>query len=47
MIIAPVLLHPKSSGELRLRSNDPFDEPLIDPKYLSNEEDIETLVEGN
>ncbi|XP_014477968.1 PREDICTED: glucose dehydrogenase [FAD, quinone]-like [Dinoponera quadriceps] len=46
MIIAPVLLHPKSSGELRLKSNDPSDEPLIDPKYLSDEDDIETLIEG-
>ncbi|KAH0954233.1 hypothetical protein HN011_002576 [Eciton burchellii] len=44
--IAPVLLHPKSSGELRLRSDNPFDEPLIDPKYLSNKDDIETLIEG-
>ncbi|XP_029671700.1 glucose dehydrogenase [FAD, quinone]-like [Formica exsecta] len=44
--IAPVLLHPKSSGELRLQSSNPFDEPLIDPKYLSNKEDIDTLVEG-
>ncbi|XP_011140802.2 glucose dehydrogenase [FAD, quinone] isoform X2 [Harpegnathos saltator] len=46
IIIAPILLHPKSSGELRLRSNNPFDKPLIDPQYLSNEDDIETLVEG-
>ncbi|XP_011688335.1 PREDICTED: glucose dehydrogenase [FAD, quinone]-like isoform X2 [Wasmannia auropunctata] len=44
--IAPVLLHPKSSGELRLQSSDFFHEPLIDPKYLSNEDDIDTLIEG-
>ncbi|XP_036145891.1 glucose dehydrogenase [FAD, quinone] isoform X2 [Monomorium pharaonis] len=44
--IAPVLLHPKSSGELRLQSNNAFQEPLIDPKYLSNEDDIDTLIEG-
>ncbi|XP_011873623.1 PREDICTED: glucose dehydrogenase [FAD, quinone]-like [Vollenhovia emeryi] len=44
--IAPVLLHPKSTGELRLKSNDPFHKPLIDPKYLSNEDDIDTLIEG-
>ncbi|XP_011260570.1 glucose dehydrogenase [FAD, quinone] isoform X3 [Camponotus floridanus] len=44
--IAPVLLHPKSSGELLLQSSNPFDEPLIDPKYLSNKEDIDTLIEG-
>ncbi|KAL0122268.1 hypothetical protein PUN28_007183 [Cardiocondyla obscurior] len=44
--IAPVLLHPKSKGELRLRSNDPFQKPLINPKYLSNADDINTLIEG-
>ncbi|XP_020294039.1 glucose dehydrogenase [FAD, quinone]-like isoform X2 [Pseudomyrmex gracilis] len=44
--IAPVLLHPKSNGEIQLRSNDPADKPLIDPKYLSNKDDIDTLVEG-
>lgn len=45
--IAPVLLHPKSLGEIKLRSNDPSDEPLIDPKYLSNKYDIDTLIDGN
>ncbi|XP_018303610.1 glucose dehydrogenase [FAD, quinone] [Mycetomoellerius zeteki] len=44
--IAPVLLHPKSNGELRLRSSNSFDKPLIDPKYLSNKDDIDTLIEG-
>ncbi|KAI4481657.1 hypothetical protein M0804_009178 [Polistes exclamans] len=44
--IAPVLLHPKSLGEIKLRSNDPSDEPLIDPKYLSNKYDVDTLING-
>ncbi|KAL6263737.1 hypothetical protein P5V15_003822 [Pogonomyrmex californicus] len=44
--IAPVLLHPKSNGEVRLLSNNPIDKPIIDPKYLSNKDDIDTLVEG-
>ncbi|XP_024869951.1 glucose dehydrogenase [FAD, quinone]-like isoform X1 [Temnothorax curvispinosus] len=44
--IAPVLLHPKSTGELRLQSSDPFHDLLIDPKYLSHEDDIDTLIEG-
>lgn len=46
MTIAPVLLHPKSSGEVKLRSSDPTDSLLIDPKYLSNEDDIVTLIYG-
>ncbi|XP_014206694.1 glucose dehydrogenase [FAD, quinone]-like [Copidosoma floridanum] len=44
--IAPVLLHPKSTGEIKLTSSNPFDPPMIDPKYLSHEKDILTLVEG-
>lgn len=37
--ILPVLLKPKSVGVLRLRSNDPKDPPIIDPKYLSHTDD--------
>ncbi|XP_043788652.1 glucose dehydrogenase [FAD, quinone]-like [Apis laboriosa] len=44
--IAPVLLHPKSKGEIKLRSSNSFDPPLIDPKYLSNEDDIALLIDG-
>ncbi|XP_076165460.1 glucose dehydrogenase [FAD, quinone] [Ptiloglossa arizonensis] len=44
--IAPVLLHPKSKGEIKLRSSDPSDPPLIDPKYLSNKDDIAILIDG-
>ncbi|KAJ8688106.1 hypothetical protein QAD02_023901 [Eretmocerus hayati] len=44
--IAPVLLHPDSRGEIRLKSSDPFDDMIIDPKYLSKEQDVLTLLEG-
>lgn len=39
-------LRPKSRGFIRLASADPKTAPLIDPCYLSNEEDIVTLREG-
>ncbi|XP_017765035.1 PREDICTED: glucose dehydrogenase [FAD, quinone]-like [Eufriesea mexicana] len=44
--IAPVLLHPKSKGEIKLSSSNSFDPLLIDPKYLSNKDDIAVLVDG-
>ncbi|XP_003705938.2 alcohol dehydrogenase [acceptor] [Megachile rotundata] len=44
--IAPVLLHPKSKGEIKLSSSNPLDPPLIDPKYLSNKDDIKVLTAG-
>ena len=47
MMTLPVLLHPKSlGGNIKLSSSDPSDPPLIDPKYLSDTEDVTTLVTG-
>ncbi|XP_012256983.2 glucose dehydrogenase [FAD, quinone]-like [Athalia rosae] len=44
--ILPVLLHPKSSGEIKLRSSDPIDAAIIDPRYLSVRDDVDVLIEG-
>ncbi|KAJ3527627.1 hypothetical protein NM688_g8104 [Phlebia brevispora] len=41
-----ILLRPKSSGTIRLRSADPDDAPLIDPRYLADPNDIKTLIRG-
>lgn len=41
-----ILLNPKSAGEIRLRSNDPFDHPIIDANYLANEDDLNTILRG-
>lgn len=38
--------HPKSRGELVLRSADPFAPPVIRPNYLSDENDLDELVDG-
>ncbi|XP_014671609.1 PREDICTED: glucose dehydrogenase [FAD, quinone]-like isoform X2 [Priapulus caudatus] len=42
----PTLLQPKSVGDIRLKTIDPLDYPLIDPRYYENEEDVKTMVEG-
>ena len=45
--IFPVLLHPRSRGTIRLRSSDPADRPIIDPRYLTDDVDIKILAEGS
>ena len=37
---------PESRGYVQLRSSDPFDDPLIQPNYLSHERDQQTLIRG-
>ncbi len=45
-VFVPILVQPKSRGELRLRSSEPQDPPLINPNYLGEKEDFEILVEA-
>jgi choline dehydrogenase-like flavoprotein len=40
------LLRPKSRGQVTLSSADPCQSPLIDPAFLAEEDDLETLVKG-
>ncbi|QUO29422.1 GMC family oxidoreductase [Burkholderia cenocepacia] len=42
--IVPTLVHPHSRGVVRLRSSDPFVPPLIDPCFLKDPRDLESLV---
>ncbi len=46
--LMPTLLYPKSHGQITLRSADPTQPPLIDPRYLSDEagDDLRVLTEG-
>jgi choline dehydrogenase len=38
---------PTSRGHLQIRSNDPFDYPLIQPNYLSTQQDVDEARAGN
>jgi len=44
----PTLLLPKSVGTVRLRSNNPLDPPIVDPRYLTDKDgyDRKVLVES-
>jgi choline dehydrogenase len=44
--IFPSLIYPKSRGTVRLRSSDPLAAPAIDPRYFSEPQDLQVLVEG-
>ncbi|QRV83543.1 GMC oxidoreductase [Ceratobasidium sp. AG-Ba] len=46
MTIVTTVLRPTSKGKITLRSNDPFDAPIIDPNYLSTQHDIDVMVRG-
>lgn len=39
-------LYPKSRGEIRLASNDPLAQAIIDPKYLTHDDDKAVMIDG-
>lgn len=42
--IVSTLLHPKSRGFIKLKTNNPYDVPLIDPCFLEDPVDLDQLV---
>ncbi|KAK3102139.1 hypothetical protein FSP39_009089 [Pinctada imbricata] len=44
--VLPALLRPRSTGTITLQSADPFDSPLIDPQYFTQQEDMDALMKG-
>lgn len=44
--ILPSLIYPKSRGSIRLRSTDVRDAPRIDPRYFSEPDDLQLLLDG-
>ncbi len=45
-LICPTLCKPHSRGYVSLRSSDPADRPIIQPRYLECQSDVDTLVDG-
>ena len=39
-------MHPQSRGQIKLKSANPFDHPVINPNFLSQEKDRYDLIEG-
>ena len=44
--LTPCLMNPKARGEIKLKSSNPMELPLINPNFLSNEKDIKMLLAG-
>jgi choline dehydrogenase len=44
--IIPGITRPKSRGRVRLRSADPSDAPMIDPRHMSEEADVRAMLKG-
>lgn len=42
--LGTILLRPLSRGSITLRSSSPFEPPIVDPGYLQEQHDIDTLV---
>lgn len=40
------LLRPKSRGTVTLKSADPLEDPLIDPRFLSHPDDMKDMIKG-
>ncbi|CAO1442393.1 unnamed protein product [Diamesa serratosioi] len=45
-MVCPMVLRPKSRGRIKLRSNNPFESPSINPNYFSDPHDIDTSIRG-
>ncbi len=46
LTIGTIALQPRSIGRVWLRSHDPFEPPMIDPGYLSDDDDLRVLLHG-
>ncbi|CAH0394229.1 unnamed protein product [Bemisia tabaci] len=44
--ILPLLLRPRSTGRISLKSRNPLVYPIIEPNYFTYKEDVQVLIEG-
>ena len=45
-VLMPTLLRPESRGYVRLKSNNPEDNPIIQPNYFDNPKDMKKMIEA-
>ncbi|CAB3374223.1 Hypothetical predicted protein [Cloeon dipterum] len=46
LMLLATLLRPKSVGEIKLRSTNAFDPPIINANFLGHENDVKTMIEA-
>ncbi|KAG1714446.1 Glucose dehydrogenase [FAD, quinone] [Nymphon striatum] len=44
--LVSILLHPKSRGYVTIASSNPYDRPVINPRYYSNPHDVKVLADA-
>ncbi|XP_017969116.1 glucose dehydrogenase [FAD, quinone] [Drosophila navojoa] len=44
--LVPVLLRPKSTGRISLRSRNPFHWPRMEPNFMQHPDDVRAMIEG-
>ena len=46
LTLTPCIMNPKARGEVKIQSSNPLDLPIVNPNFLSHEEDIKILLEA-
>ena len=46
LTLTSCIMNPKARGDVRIQSSNPLDLPLVNPNFLSHEDDIKTLLEA-